>query len=306
LLIQTRSDLQLLEAEALVTAATLTYTEVLALEQKESLSPEEQLAIAKWHLLDFYDLETLTVEECLWDQGGRRRGELLSLEALLWPDVALDRTARALEKQASWKQGYCPWDISNAPLRRWLLVSIGIDALVAKLRAGWCWCKYDLKPYANQARALAPQIKVALHFTIKDSMSDTQVIHQLLAQLGIKLTMHWSRSVPGSVGEKLRTYVLDQEHWSQMVAVLERREAKRQRLQEWGSEGIGSGSPVSLEDIKPGGDPAPPLAAGLTPAALLPLQELLAAAAGDPQGLAAGRLAMPLSDLSPLGVVLKV
>jgi hypothetical protein len=39
LLIQTRSDLQLLEAEALVTAAALTYTEVLALEQKESLSP---------------------------------------------------------------------------------------------------------------------------------------------------------------------------------------------------------------------------------------------------------------------------
>jgi hypothetical protein len=83
-----------------------------------------------------------------WDQGGRRRGELLSLEALLWPDVALDRTARALEKQASWKQGYCPWDISNAPAPA--LVA-GVDrhrCSGRQARAGWCWCKYDLKPYA--------------------------------------------------------------------------------------------------------------------------------------------------------------
>ena len=53
-------------------------------------------------------LKTLTVEDCLWDREGRRRGELLSLEALLSPSVALERTARALEKQASWNQGYCP------------------------------------------------------------------------------------------------------------------------------------------------------------------------------------------------------
>ena len=74
LLAQTRADLQLLSAEAMVATATLTYTEILALEQKESLSLEEQLAIAKWHLLDFYDLETLTIEDCLWDRDGRRRG----------------------------------------------------------------------------------------------------------------------------------------------------------------------------------------------------------------------------------------
>jgi hypothetical protein len=170
----------------------------------------------------------------------------------LWPEVALDRTAEALEKAGELEARLLSVGYLNAPLRRWLLVSIGIDALVAKLRAGWCWCKYDLKPYADQARALAPQIKVALHFTIKDSMSDTQVIHQLLSQLGIKLTMHWSRAVVGYVGEKLRTYVLDQEHWSQMAAVLERREGKRQRLQERGSKGVVSGSPVSLEMLTQG------------------------------------------------------
>jgi hypothetical protein len=169
--------------------------------------------------------------------GATARGELLSLEALLcltWHWTGRPGTRKAGELEARLLSvGY----LERTPSA---LVA-GVDRHRCSGRqsscAGWCWCKYDLKPYADQARALAPQIKVALHFTIKDSMSDTQVIHQLLSQLGIKLTLHWSRSVPGYVGEKLRTYVLDQEHWSQIVAVLERREAKRQRLQERGTEG---------------------------------------------------------------------
>jgi len=301
LLAQTRADLQLLDAEALVATATLTYTEVIALEQKESLSPKEHAAIQKWHLLDFYDLETLTVDDCLWDKEGRRRGEILALEALLFPDVALDRTARALEKQASWQQGYCPWDLSNAPLRRWLLGSIGIDQLIAKLQEGWRWCKYDLQPYAAAARALAAQIKVALHFKINEAMSDTQVVHQLLAQLGIKLTRRWSRSLPGYEGEKLRTYTLDQEHWGNLSAVLERREAKRQRLQQrLDLEGFGSPSLGKVD--KPVGDPEPKGDDWLTPEALTDVQALLESAGGDPDVLAQVKLAIPAYILRHLGL----
>jgi len=303
LLTQTRADLQLLAAEALVMTETLTYTEVLALEQKESLSPEEHAAIQKWHLQDFYDLETLSVDDCLWDNNGRRRGEILSLEALLFPDVALDRTARALEKQATWKQGYCPWDLSNAPLRRWLLVAIGIDALVAKLREGWRWCKYDLKPYADAARALAPQIKVALHFTINDKVSDTQVIHLLLSQLGLKLAMRWSRAIPEHEGQKLRTYTLDQEHWGKLSAVLERREAKRQRLQTKLVEGDSTGSPVGFEVVKPVGDPALSDDDWLRPECLADVQALLAAAGDNPAVLQQVKLAIPAYVLRHLGAV---
>ena len=301
LLTQTRADLQLLDAEALVMTETLTSTAVLALEQKESLSPEAHAAIQKWHLLDFYDLETLSVEDCLWDNNGRRRGEILALEALLFPDVALERTARALEKQATWQQGFCPWDLSNAPLRRWLLVAIGIDALVTKLREGWRWCKYDLKPYADQARALAPQIKVALHFTISDKVSDTQIVHQLLAQAGIKLTRQWSRALPGHAGEKLRTYTLDQEHWGKLSAVLERREAKRQRLQTSSVVGEGFGSPAGFELVKGLGDPSQSEDEWLTPACLADVQALLAAAGDDLAVLAKVKLAIPAYVLRHLG-----
>jgi len=223
---------------------------------------------------------------------------------MLWSAVsdALDPTARALEKQATWNQGYS-WDIPNAPLRRWLLVAIGIDKLLARLREGWQWCRYDLQPYAERARALAAQIKVALHFTIRESMSDTQVIHQLLSQLGIKLTMRWSRSFVGYAGQKLRTYTLDTEHWDKLTAVLERREAKRQRLQVKLDEGNGTGSPVGFGLVKDEGDPPASIDEWLSPEALADVQNLVLQAGGDPEVLSSLRLAIPAYVLKHLGVV---
>ena len=216
--------------------------------------------------------------------------------------MALDRTARALEKQASWNQGYCPWDIANASLRRWLLVEIGLDTLLTKLREGWQWCQYDLKPYADRARTLAPQIKVALHFTIRESMYDTQIINQLLSQLGIKLTKHWSRAVPGHTGEKLGLYRLDQEHWHQMAAVLARRAAKRERLQSKATAAT-VGSPAPLNVFPPTGDPSLKLDDCLTPETLTDVHSLMESAAYAPAVGAALPLAIPAFMLQPLGVV---
>jgi hypothetical protein len=218
-----RREQQEMDAIALVNAQELTFTELLMLEQQEGLGREASLAIAKFYLKEFYCLNCLTLEDVRWDNEGRRRGELLNLEGQLFPGVALDRTARALEKQVVWNQGYCPWDISGSELRRWLRAQIGLDELIAKLRAGWHWCRYDLKPYADRARELIRPIKVALHYTITHDMSDTQIIHQLLSQLGIKLILQWSRSHPGHEGEKLRVYCLDSVHWEQVWAILQRR-----------------------------------------------------------------------------------
>ncbi|MDX2096943.1 MAG: hypothetical protein SFW36_04135, partial [Leptolyngbyaceae cyanobacterium bins.59] len=187
LLLLAKQEQQEVDAQAILSAEDLMYSELLMLEQKEGLGREESLAVAKFYFKEFYCLDSLTLEDVLWDNEGRRRGELLNLEVQLFPGVAIDRAARALEKQAAWNQGYCPWDISGSELRRWLRSKIGLDELIAKIRSGWQWCKYDLKPYADRARELAPQVKVALHYTITAQISDTQIIHQLLSQLGIKL-----------------------------------------------------------------------------------------------------------------------
>jgi hypothetical protein len=256
LLLIARQEQQEVDATAMLGAEDLTLSEILLLEQKEGLGREESLAVAKFYFKEFYCLDSLTLEDVLWDNEGRRRGELLNLEVQLFPGVAVDRTVKALEKQATWNQGYCPWDISGSELRRWLRTQIGIDELIAKIRSGWRWCKYDLKPYADRARALSQQIKVALHYTVTSAMSDTQIIHQLLSQLGIKLTMNWSRSHPGYEGEKLRVYSMDTAHWDKLWEILQRRLEKRQQPQKERLEmNQVYGSPVRFETEAPAGDP---------------------------------------------------
>lgn len=99
-------------------------------------------------------------------------------------------------------------------------------------------------------------------------------------QLGIKLTKHWSRAVPGHTGEKLGIYRLDQEHWCQLDTVLARRAAKRERLQPQAE--ASPGSPAPLTEVQSTGDPMPSLDAGLTPESLAKGQNLVEAAAIAP------------------------
>ena len=89
---------------------------------------------------------------------------------------------------------------------------------------------------------------MALRFSIHDGVSDVQIIHELLLQLGIKVVQaRWSQFVPGHEGEKLRVYQLDQEHWQRVTAVLCRRQMKRSGIAE-------TGSPRSFDVVSSAGD----------------------------------------------------
>lgn len=240
-----RDELRQLDAESIVAADDLTISEVLQLEAQESTSPEQQRSIAKFYLKEFYCLEELTVEDVLADKEGRRRGELRSLEELLYPGVTVDRTVRALENQLKWNQSLCPWDISSAELRRALRERLGLTEFLNPEKE---WTKYDLYPYACKAREMAAQVKQALNLTIAENMSDVQVVHQLLSQLGVKVEFRWSRSMPGHEGKKLKVYRLKLLCWQESICILEQRQAKRDRIN-------GDGSPLLLNDQKPVGDP---------------------------------------------------
>ena len=302
LLTQARDDLRQVNAEALVAADVITYPEVLALEQKECPTPEEQLQIAKFHLLDFYDLETLAVEDCLWDRDGRRRGELLSLEALLYPQAALERSAKALEKQASWNQGFTPWDFAQAPLRRALQKLIGLDKFIDEALPGKLISKDEYKLYADRARALALQIKVALHFTIKDEMSDVQVINQLLSQMGIKMRRTSSRQLPGYEGQMQRCYRLDLEAWGITEAILARRQAKRERLAAANEVKEVVIHPSDDVHLNEGGGSTVSPDAWLAAANLAAVKAMLATAGDDVAVRAAVREAIPGYVLQHLGL----
>jgi hypothetical protein len=298
LLSAARQEIREVEAEQLVGAADLTYSEVLQLEQQEVVTPEQHQAIAKYYFKDFYCLEDLTVEDVLWDQEGRRRGELLNLEAQLYPHVALDRTARSLEKQLSWNQGLCPWDVSHTELRRQIRERIGLNKLLERMRQGWPWCKYDLAPYAAIARSMALQIKVALNFTIRPGMSDVQIIHQLLSQMGIKMAKYrWSRSVMGYEGEKLKVYQLDAEHWEKVWDILELRRIRRIQIQQ--QSGSAPPSDQSLET----GDPAAIANPWFASESLKEVKNLWDKAEGDREVLEAIKGIVPPDVLDYLGLV---
>jgi hypothetical protein len=77
----------------------LTFSEIALLQQKENLTLEQQRSLQRYFIQEFYGLEELTIDDVLWDNEGRRRGELLNLEALLFPGLAIDWTVKALRSR---------------------------------------------------------------------------------------------------------------------------------------------------------------------------------------------------------------
>jgi hypothetical protein len=151
---------------------------------------------------------------------------------------------------------------------------------------------------------------MSLRITI-DKMSDTQIVHQLLAQLGIKVEQHWSRSVATHEGEKLRVYQLDQAHWQSAWAVLERRAAKRdeRHQQMQADQQIGElrvGSPPYFGDNKQKGDPGQDLDAKqaelLSDECLADLRAMIAVAGEDAALLAEIRAMFPQVVLERVGL----
>lgn len=278
----TRSEITQLDAEALVTAAVLTSSEVLQLEQKEVLSPEDSKAIARYYFCDFYGIDSsaLTLEMIIDDKNGRRRGELLNLEAQLFPGLAADRTAKALERQALWSQGLCPWDISKAELRRLLREKLRLNDFLDPDKE---WTEEDLEEYATEARKHSVVIKQLCHFTVsnalredgKPKLSDTQIIHQLLSQMGVKVKLHWR----GSGKNKHRVYRLDGDRWQQMMAILAQRQMRREPDSQKDFETV-EGSPDQELNNKPlTGDPLlqsdPVLQQWLTPEGLEDVKRMI-------------------------------
>lgn len=250
----TKAELKELDAEVILSAPVLSVVEVLEMEGKETLAPEDRAALERFQICDFYDIapETLSLEMILEDKGSRLRAEIRSLEEMLYPGVAVDRTVRALERQAIWKQGFCPWDINNAELRRKLRALLQLKAFLDD--SDRKWAAEDIQPYAERIRSMSPQVKALLHFTPSDKLSNTQIVNQLLSQMGLRFQIHFSNHLPGHEGQKTRYYQLDPSRWKFLQAVLQRRADRRAaRAAEFEAEA--DRSPHLLKYQNQGGDP---------------------------------------------------
>ena len=230
LLKEAREDMKIEQAIAVEAAVNLTKAEATLLGQLESLEPQQQLALQKYEIAKFYGLpiDEVDADVVLSDNNGRSRGQILNLERMLEPETAAEADIRALERQGQWQQGYTPWDLSNATLKREMRVRLGLDQFLA---LGKNWDKESLSTFKENALNYAPQIKAVLNFTVSPEMSAAQMLNQLLEQMGVLCVS----SQPRREGHRVRIYELDPVCYEQKLAILARRKACREQPEKDGT-----------------------------------------------------------------------
>ena len=223
LLKQARDDIKMEHCIAVAEARNLTPAEAKALDQQETLEPSEQLALKKYQLAEFYchPIEDIDSDFVAFDNEGRTRGHLKNLEAFLHPEDAIDSDLRSLKRQAHQNRGLSPWDLDQLSLKSRVRESLGLREYIEDLEREWS--QGDLEEFAETATRYSRQIKSSLRFTIRDSMSPTQILNQLLEQLGIKTRCRRHRTDDGI----LRIHAIDQARLNKLLAIVERRKTRR-------------------------------------------------------------------------------
>lgn len=225
-------------------AKLLTPKEMVDKEQQEFIKLEDKLAIEKTYLADFYCVEDVTPSLVAFDNGGKRRGQIVELEALLYgASESIQRDINALERQFKWGQGVLPFDHPCYELRRFAREVLGLGQFLVP---GKEWSNADLEPLGARARASRHQIKLFFGFTIPDNPEQANniwIFRQMMNPLGVKtLSRRSSR-------EQVRTVWIEPQKWSEILLILERRFAKRAEQAD-NSDSIESGlaTPVVAEN----------------------------------------------------------
>ncbi|MGI0495199.1 plasmid replication protein, CyRepA1 family [Alkalinema pantanalense CENA528] len=237
LMTELRAAVKQRDAEAIWKAATLSYGEKLALDEKqktgEALSPEERLAVQRFQICEFYVIppEELTLEDVLNDRNGRAQIELRRLEEFLHPELATRSTAQSIETQVSQGQSLTPWDFSNAETRNLVFHNLGLSDFIHNAIAGGKWYMSDLEPIAEKLLQYRKDLEVYLGYRVSTKISITQLVHQLCTQIGITFTRHRQRQDK----KVLSFYTLNQTDFDKKMAILSRRLADRERLTLLGS-----------------------------------------------------------------------
>jgi hypothetical protein len=206
-------------------AKLLDKSELAALECQEFLKKEDQWAIEKTHLADFYCVENVTPELVAFDNEGKRRRQILELEALLHgSQLSTKRDLDAIARQLKWGQGILPFDQSCYELRRWAREVLGLLPFIIP---GKEWTDADLEPFGARARACRQQVQLFFGFRIPDDptwATNIWIFRQMLYQLGVKTKAR------RQTRQQLRSVMIDESAWSGLLSIVERRQAKREAI----------------------------------------------------------------------------
>jgi hypothetical protein len=217
------------QCEAIASARILTKPELQQLQARDSRTPTQLLDEQKTKMAEFYGVADVTPELVALDNGGRLRGQIVELEALLeGRDYSIHRDQEAIARQAQWQKGIFLPDQPCHELRRFVQEGLGLTAFLDPQGE---WSEADLAPIGDRARQYAHEVQQHLGFSLPDApeqISNGWIFRRLLLQLGGRVSV---RRVGGR-GEQVKLYRIDSERWEFLQGVIERRRQRRLERQQ--------------------------------------------------------------------------
>ncbi|MEP0898462.1 DUF3854 domain-containing protein [Leptolyngbya boryana FACHB-1624] len=199
--------------DAVAAAAELTPESAKELENRtEALTPDEALALTRHYLKEFYELETVTSADVKLDRKGRTHTEIKRLESVLYPDLATKRTARSIEQNPETPQDWKPDAIEV-----WLLEQSGAADLIRSIAVGAIerLPVDQVQSISAFVRSHSIEFRLAFNFRKVESLSDQQIIGEILSRHGIHTQRRGNRN-------NLR-YEVCKPELETLLAIIERR-----------------------------------------------------------------------------------
>jgi hypothetical protein len=202
--------LKLAHAEAVAKAEAITEAEADRLSnQTEALTPEQVLALTKYWLSQFYRTD-VDADLVMFDRAGTTQQEIKSLERLLNPQLATDRTAGTINRNAS-----TPQDWSRAAVRSWLYQSSGFGNLARAIVAGneGRINQETSAPIAEFVRDHPEEFRLAFGIRKLEEISDQQIVGEMLR----------ANSIRTKRNSRTGNYLVREDYLAIVLAIINRR-----------------------------------------------------------------------------------
>jgi hypothetical protein len=170
--------------DAVAASETITKeTATVWAEQSDPLTPEQGLSLEKFYISEFYRLETVSPLDVKFDRNRRTRSQIKALEAVLFPQVATETTAKSINQNPE-----NPQDWNPLVVQVWLLAQSTAAALIRGIVSGEIekLTPDVTAPIAGFFRNHPTEFKRGFNFRNVESLSDQQIIGEILSRHGIK------------------------------------------------------------------------------------------------------------------------
>ncbi|MCY7276512.1 MAG: DUF3854 domain-containing protein [Phormidesmis sp. CAN_BIN44] len=199
--------------DAVAASETITKETATALsEQSDPLTPEQVLSLEKFYISEFYRLETVMTVDVKFDRNGRTRSQIKALEAVLFPQVATETTAKSINQNSENPQDWNPLAVKG-----WLLEKSTAAVLIRRIASGEVeTLTPDLTdPIVEFIRKHPTEFGIAFNFRNIENLSDQQIIGEILSRHGIKTKRRGKK-------ENIR-YEVQKPQLDEILAIIERR-----------------------------------------------------------------------------------